>query len=212
MGTKKTKAPAASAGGAGKAKAERKLKLETRRELYAARRNLGLDTWKEFGLRMPVDVYFKDPRVAKDFKNVGIDDEFTTPWEPGLRDGPTSARFAVVDYDSTNNTLTQPAVWNAKESRYDAPDGTPLDTKALALFQYHQLFVWATVQNTLEFFEGGFGLGRRISWAFEGNRLILVPHAGYGENPTTTGAANRSSSTGSTRTRAACSPACRPTS
>ena len=42
--------------------------------------------------------------------------------------------------------------------------------------------VWATVQNTLDFFESGFALGRRISWAFEGNRLIVVPHAGYGEN------------------------------
>jgi hypothetical protein len=42
--------------------------------------------------------------------------------------------------------------------------------------------VWAVVQNTLDFFESGAGLGRRISWAFEGNRLIIVPHAGYGEN------------------------------
>src|SRR5262249_41975633 len=48
--------------------------------------------------------------------------------------------------------------------------------------QYHQLSVWATVQNTLDFFESSAGLGRRISWAFEGNRLIVVPHAGYGEN------------------------------
>ena len=25
-------------------------------------------------------------------------------------------------------------------------------------------------------------MGRTIPWAFEGNRLIVVPHAGYGEN------------------------------
>ena len=31
-------------------------------------------------------------------------------------------------------------------------------------------------------FESSSGLGRRISWAFEGNRLIIVPHAGYGQN------------------------------
>src|ERR1700704_781700 len=104
---------------------------------------------------MPVEVYFKDPRVAELFKDVGIDDEFTTPWEPGLRDGPTSARFAVVDYDATSNTLTPPAVWNAKEMRYEAPDGTVLDKDATALFQYHQLFAWALVQNTLDFFESG---------------------------------------------------------
>ena len=90
-------------------KALRKLTRATMIELYAVRRYLGLDTLKETGLRMPVDVYFKDPRVAKIYKTIGIDPEFTTPWEPGLRDGPTSARFAVVDYDSTSNTLTPPA-------------------------------------------------------------------------------------------------------
>ena len=37
-------------------------------------------------------------------------------------------------------------------------------------------------QRALDFFESGFGLGRPISWAFEGNRLIVVPHAGYGKN------------------------------
>jgi len=163
-------------------KTERKFTRATLMELYAARRYLGLATLKEIGLRLPVEVYFKDPAVAKAFENAGFDEDFTTPWEPGLRDGPTSARFAVVDYDSTSNTLTAPAVWDRKDNCYRAPDGTLLDGNAKDLFQYHQLSVWANVQNTLEFFEGGYGLGRRISWGFEGNRLIVVPHAGYGEN------------------------------
>ena len=84
-------------------------------DLYAARRYLGLDTLKETGLRMPVQVYFKDPAVAEAHEAAGIDHEFTTPWEPGLCDGPTSSRFAVVDYDSTSNTLTPPAVGTGKE-------------------------------------------------------------------------------------------------
>ena len=42
--------------------------------------------------------------------------------------------------------------------------------------------VWAIVQRALDFFESGFALGRRIPWGFEGNRLIVVPHAGPGEN------------------------------
>jgi hypothetical protein len=152
-------------------------------DLYAARRYLGLATLKETGLRIPVDVYFKDPDVAETFEGAGIDKDFTTPWEPGFRDGPTSARFVVVDYDSTNNTLTSPAVWNRKANCYCAPDKTtPLTEETRDLPQYRQLSVWAIVQNTLDFFESGFALGRRISWAFEGNRLIVVPHAGYGEN------------------------------
>jgi hypothetical protein len=179
---KKVKTPAKPAGEVPAGKSDRKLTRGTLIELYAARRYLGLDALKETGLRMPVEVYFKDPRVAELHKDVGIDTEFTTPWEPGLRDGPTSARFTVVDYDSTSNTLTPPAVWDRGKNCYLGPDGAVLDRKAIALFQYHQLSVWATVQNTLDFFESGFALGRRISWAFEGNRLIVVPHAGYGEN------------------------------
>jgi hypothetical protein len=182
MGTRKAKGSAKTAGETSPETRNRNLTRATLIELYAARRNLGLATLKEIGLRLTIEVYFKDPAVAKASEGAGFDDEFTVPWEPGLRDGPTSARFVVVDYDSTTNTLTPPAVWDRRENYYRAPDGTPLDSKAKDLFQYHQLSVWANVQNTLDFFESGFALGRRISWAFEGNRLIVVPHAGYGEN------------------------------
>src|SRR5262249_30931202 len=116
------------------------------------------------------------------YEGAGIDKKFTTPWEPGLRDGPTSARFAVVDYDSTKNVLTPSAVWKRKENCYCTLEGEPLTGEMKDLFQYHQLSVWANVQNTLDFFESGTALGRRITWAFDGNRLIVVPHAGYGEN------------------------------
>jgi hypothetical protein len=164
-------------------KSERRLRRATMIDLYEARQSLSLDTLKETGLRMPVEVYFKDPDVAEKNAVAGIDDEFTTPWEPGLRDGPTSARFAVVDYDATNNVLTPPAIWDRTRNCYVAADGrTVLNGKTKDLYQYHQLSVWAIVQNALDFFESSAALGRRISWAFEGNRLIIVPHAGYGEN------------------------------
>jgi hypothetical protein len=40
----------------------------------------------------------------------------------------------------------------------------------------------ALLQRALWFFENSDGLGRRVPWAFEGNRLTVVPHAGYGQN------------------------------
>jgi hypothetical protein len=165
-----------------KSKPASKVTRQTLVGLYAAQQYVPLAAQKEIGLRIPVELYFKDPSVAKKHPDIGIDPDFTTPWEPGLRDGPTSARFAVVDYDSTKNKLTPPAVWDPKQNCYCAPNGTVLDRNAVQLFQFHQLSVWATVQNTLDYFESGFGLGRRITWAFEGNRLIVLPHAGYGEN------------------------------
>ena len=82
-----------------------RLSPETRRRLYGARRFLPLEVQKDTDLRLQIDVYFKDPLVAKNNPAAAIDQNFFVPWEPGLRDGPTSARFAVVDYDATSNTL-----------------------------------------------------------------------------------------------------------
>jgi hypothetical protein len=47
---------------------------------------------------------------------------------------------------------------------------------------FHQLNAWAVVQRVLEFYEEPQALGRPVPWGFDGNRLIIVPHAGYGEN------------------------------
>ncbi|WEJ14056.1 serine protease (plasmid) [Sinorhizobium sp. K101] len=161
---------------------KQQLTLETRKKLYSARRLLPLDVQKETGIRIPVNVYFKDPLVAKTNPAAAIDKNFLVPWEPGLKDGPTSARFAVVDYDATMGTLAPPAKWDQKRHTFVAPNGEALDEHATCLPQFRQLSVWGTVQHTLDFFESGFALGRRITWGFEGNRLILVPAAGYGEN------------------------------
>ena len=148
---------------------------------------------------MPVEVYFKDPDVAARTVDAGLDDEFTTPWEPGLRDGRTSARFA-------SSTMIRPGTCShVRRSGIEngivisrRTEKTILDGQQKNLYQYHQLSVWAIVQNTLDFFESSFALGRRISWAFEGNRLIIVPHARYGENASTIGRASRCSCIGST--------------
>lgn len=158
------------------------LTKKDRTALYAAARYLDRDTLENLHLRIPFAIYFKDPAVAKEYPGVAIDSEFHVPWEPGITDGPTSARFAVVDYDSTTNKLEKPAQWNAGDNAFYDPDGAKLDEQAKNLLHFRQVSTWAVVQNALDFFESGWGLGRRILWGFEGNRLIVVPHAGYGEN------------------------------
>ena len=159
------------------------LSRETRTKLYATRRTLPLSVQSDIGLRFNVNVYFKDPLVAKSNPAAKIDVNFEVPWEPGISDGPTSARFAVVDYDSSIGTLEKPAQWDEKTSTFLSPGGVDLNSnRGRSLPQFRQVSVWATVQHTLDFFEGGRGLGRRIEWGFDGNRLLLVPTAGYGEN------------------------------
>jgi hypothetical protein len=159
-----------------------KLTAAERNGLYAARRFIGTGLEKELGIQIPFDVYFQDPLVAAQFPHLAFDEDCFVPWEPGIGDGPTSARFAVVDYDAHTEKITSPARWDKKKDQFIGPDGKPLNRSNTEPLQFHQVNVWAIVQRALDYFESGFGLGRSISWGFEGNRLIVVPHAGLGEN------------------------------
>ena len=137
----------------------------------------------KLGIRIPFDVYFQDPLVAAENPKLAFDEECFVPWEPGLGDGPTSARFAVVDYDGAHRRPSPRRPAGTRSATHSSsPDGKPLDRSNTEPPQFHQVNVWAIVQRALDFFESGFGLGRRIPWGFEGNRLIVVPHAGPGEN------------------------------
>ncbi|MGY4366707.1 hypothetical protein ACVW1A_002772 [Bradyrhizobium sp. LB1.3] len=150
--------------------------------LYAAQKYLDGDVQKGAGLKIPFDVYFQDPLFAKNNPELAFDRLFVA-WEPGLSSGPTSARFAVVDYNGDTGALVPPVRWDFGTRQFIDSHGTAIDRKLLhRSLQAHQLHVWAVLQRALDFFEGGPGLGRRISWGFEGNRLIVVPHAGYGQN------------------------------
>jgi len=154
----------------------------TKRQLYVARALLGGTARKELGLTFPVDVYYKDPLVAAGNSRLEFDDDFQVPWEPSISAGPTSARFAVVDYDSTANTLAAPARWDDRRSRFLDPANRTVDRTLKNTPQFRQVSTWAIVQRTLDYFESGQGLGRRILWGFDGNRLIVVPAAGYAQN------------------------------
>jgi hypothetical protein len=153
-----------------------------RTALYAVRRFIGSTIERKVKVRIPFDVYFQDPLVAAANPQLAFDEDCFVPWEPGLGDGPTSARFAVVDYDGHTEALAPPARWDRQRNAFLSPDGKPLDQSNTKPLQFHQLNVWAIVQRALDFFESGFGLGRRVPWGFEGSRLIVVPHAGPGEN------------------------------
>ena len=71
-------------------------------------------------------MYFQDPLVAVEYPKLAFDKNFLV-WEPGLGDGPTSSRFAVVDYDAHTETLTPPARWDPTGDRFVDPDGAALN-------------------------------------------------------------------------------------
>ncbi len=160
----------------------RKTTKATRRSLYAASQYLDSSTEVELGLQIPFEVYLQDPLVAEEDPKFGFDEEFQVRWEPGLADGPTSARFAVVDYNGDTGHVAPMAKWDDKRERFLDPEGKILDRDNVEPLQFHQVNVWAILQRALAFFEQGWGLGRPIPFGFAGNRLIVVPHAGYGRN------------------------------
>jgi hypothetical protein len=154
---------------------------EGRIALYAVARHIPIDLERESRLLIPFTTYMQDPAVAKKNPALAFNEKLEVAWEPGLADGPTSARFAVVDYNADTDELTPPSEWDEKLQKFVIGDQV-VEQSTAALPQFLQVSVWATLQRALAFFEEGPALGRHIPWAFEGNRLIVVPRAGYGEN------------------------------
>ncbi len=149
--------------------------------LYQAGRFLSKENKKELGLLMPLDVYVQDPHVAKRNEGLALS-EIWVEREPELMDGPTSARIAVVDYDADTNKLKDPARWDRKNGRFFFErngEKVPITREHKNVPQFHQVNVWAIIQSVLDMYEATWVLGRSAPWAFEGNRLTVLPHAGY---------------------------------
>jgi hypothetical protein len=155
---------------------------EERVMLYAQSRYLPSEFCRKAALQLPFTAYYQDPFVAQQDPDKGLNEKLYVAWEPGLSDGPTSSRFAIVDFNADTGKLEPAAVWDDEQQTFVGPDGKGLTTDGANKMQFHQVSVWALLQRALDFFEDGSALGRSISWAFEGNRLVVVPHAGYGQN------------------------------
>jgi hypothetical protein len=162
-------------------RAPKKITKASRISVYAAKGYIDSETEQELKVQIPFDLTILDPLTAKENPELAFDQDFVS-WEPGISDGPTSARFAIVDYDGNLGILSPKAKWDEKENIFLDTDGNEVNEKNHDNNQFRQVNVWAILQRALAFFEKGHGLGRRIPFGFNGNRLIVVPHAGYGKN------------------------------
>jgi hypothetical protein len=153
------------------------------------------DNRKTLGLDIPLAVYVQDPLVAAEVKTENVLLEGREDWnpiqtifvscEPGIMAGPTSSRLAVVDYDADKNFLEPAVEWDEQERYFffkHKGKRVRLTQEHREEPQFHQVNVWAIVQSILDMYEQTWILGRPAPWAFEGNRLILVPHAGQTRN------------------------------
>lgn len=149
--------------------------------LYEAARLLSKQDKKALGMIVTPTIYVQDPYVAKKYPALGLK-PIELYWDPGLTDGPTSARVAVVDYNADTNILTKQARWDPKKWCFLEFNDQPIGRHNTESPQFHQVNVWAVIQNILTFYQHPHMLGRAIPWGFEGNRLIVLPHAGYTQN------------------------------
>ncbi len=184
---------------------------DTKDQLVSVARHLGKGAQIDLGLMMKIPVFIKDPLVALEEPELGIQ-EVDIHFEPDLADGPTSSRIAVVDYNIDTRKLEQPVRYDPKTGWFYYPAAgknnekvflpiapepvdpakDPTNQKITACRNFiekvkddpwfAQLNAWAVIQSVLDFYEAPQQLGRSIQWGFEGNRLLVVPRAGYQEN------------------------------
>jgi len=136
------------------------------------------------GQGLAVWVYVQDPYVAELLPEGRCLYSFL-PSALGLGHGPTTSRIAVVDWDADQVRLEPPARWDSGRSCFyfhHKGERVPITREDRNLAQFHQINVWAVIQRVLEYYQEAWVLGRAAPWAFEGNRLIALPHAGYMEN------------------------------
>ena len=126
-------------------KTARRLPRELLVDLYAARQYLRLDTLKEVGLRMPVEVYFKDPAVAKTYSKTRYRRRVHHAMgaRPSRRSDQRAFRRGRLRFDQ-QHADTACRLGPATELLCCARRQAVLDRKAIDLFQFHQLSVWAT--------------------------------------------------------------------
>jgi hypothetical protein len=94
-----------------------------------------------------------------------------------LLDGPVSRRLAVVDIDPVSGLVAPGArfVPPKRSQKYATFDTN--DRQAMM-----QVSVFTTVMRVIDLFESEEALGRRLTWAFPGEQLLIVPRAGEWAN------------------------------
>ncbi len=123
-----------------------------------------------------VRILCKDPSFAEKEKIAPLVLKFTD--EEYLGPGPTSHRVGVVDYNQQLDEVFEPATVKSDGSGFVVGRGDDFVENA----KLRQVSVWGIVNRTLRMVEAPRMLGRPVPWASGKGRLLLLPHAGPGEN------------------------------
>ncbi len=123
--------------------------------------------------------------TTTDFKELPPAEAVTIRGEPGFFDGPVGARVAVLDFCPESGALgpgvaSIPPPKEPQHFRYSATTAPGRDALQAPAFISESVF--GTVHETIRMFEEPDILGRRVTWAFPGPQLLVIPRAGEWEN------------------------------
>jgi hypothetical protein len=132
-------------------------------------------------MKVRVPLMVQDPEIAR-FKGMKPTEGFDINREDYFLDGPVTERVAVLDFDPDSGALSKGARFVPPKKgrvlgRYHVKD--KLDVKAPDFIQVN---AFATILRTIYMFERPNVLGRRVTWAFDGPQLLVVPRAGKWRN------------------------------
>jgi len=180
--------------------------------LYSVYFKLTKETRQDVGLTMQIPVFIKDPLVAQENPTLGVQEiavrleenmgDGPTSSRVAVVDfnADTQALGKPVAWDPAEGWFHTPKDKNdwlpnppKVPKNIDDPQEVKDAEKYREVYQefirktlknpyFHQVNVWAVVERVLEFYQEPSALGRPVPWGFDGNRLLIVPHAGFGEN------------------------------
>lgn len=135
-------------------------------------------------MRIRIPVIVKDPEVSQ-YKDIAPTELIEIDEEIFL-DGPVSPRVAVLDFEPGSGELAEAARFVAPVEAggfgtYEIPrpikrGDIKVDRIAAAVS------VFGAVHKTMRMFEEADALGRKVTWAFDGPQLMVVPRAGEWAN------------------------------
>jgi hypothetical protein len=132
-------------------------------------------------MKVRVPMMVQDPNIAPHGQE-RIVEGFDITQEKFFLDGPVTGRVALLDFDPNTETLLPgvpflPPPPNRVLGHYQIADENDIYAS-----DFIRVSVFATVLKTMYMFEEDDALGRRMSWAFDGPQLLVVPRAGEWEN------------------------------
>src|SRR5688572_20746648 len=130
-------------------------------------------------MKIKLPLLIQDQLTAQIKDMPSIQDDYYE--EDFFLDGPVTKRVAILNFDPETGALSPGVPFRRADNGEDA-GYVIADRNNLSSIDFNQVSVFATILKTMKMFEEPDTLGRRLTWAFNGPQLLVVPRAGEWAN------------------------------